>query len=53
MEVNIFEFDQFIYGKTVQIRFYDRIRDEKKFNGLEELKAQLVRDREKSIEVLN
>ena len=53
LEVNIFDFEEFIYGKTVQIRFYDRIRDEKKFNGMVELKKQLVRDREKSIEVLN
>ncbi len=53
LEVNIFDFDQFIYGKTVQIRFFDRIRDEKKFNGMEELKEQLGRDREKATQVFD
>ncbi|GAB5409184.1 MAG: bifunctional riboflavin kinase/FAD synthetase [Balneolaceae bacterium] len=53
LEVNIFDFNQFIYGKTVQIRFFDRIRDEKKFNGVEELKEQLIIDRIKSLEVLS
>ncbi len=52
LEVNIFDFDQSIYGKTVQIRFFDRIRDEKKFSGIAELKEQLELDRNKSLEML-
>ncbi|MEQ9308896.1 MAG: bifunctional riboflavin kinase/FAD synthetase [Balneolaceae bacterium] len=53
LEVNIFDFNELIYGKTVQIRFFDRIRDEKKFSGVEELKAQLQRDKEATMEMLN
>ncbi|MBO6524081.1 MAG: bifunctional riboflavin kinase/FAD synthetase [Balneolaceae bacterium] len=53
LEVNIFDFDQSIYGKTVQIRFFDRIRDEQKFNGIQELKDQLGGDKKKSIQVLS
>lgn len=45
LEVNIFDFNQTIYGKTVQIRFFDRIRDEKKFSGVVDLKEQLVLDK--------
>ncbi len=45
LEVNIFDFDQMIYGKTVQIRFVERIRDEKKFDGVEDLKKQLNDDK--------
>lgn len=45
LEVNIFDFQTFIYGKTIQIRFFGRIRDEKKFNGIKELKEQLVLDK--------
>tara|TARA_R110000868_G_scaffold37111_6_gene131430 strand:- start:9425 stop:10366 length:942 start_codon:yes stop_codon:yes gene_type:complete len=52
LEVNIFDFSQSIYGKTVQIRFFDRIRDEKKFSGMEELKAQLQLDKKNSLDVL-
>lgn len=48
IEVNIFDFDQDIYGQHITVRFLDRIRDEVKFNGLEELKAQLNQDRERA-----
>lgn len=52
LEVNIFEFDAAIYGKTIQIRFFDRIRDEKKFSGVDELKAQLDKDKKEALSVL-
>ena len=52
LEVHIFEFDQEIYGDTIQVRFIDRIRDEKKFDGVEALKEQLAADKEKSISIL-
>lgn len=44
-EVHIFDFDEDIYGKEITIYFEDRIRDEKKFKDLEELKSQLMKDR--------
>ena len=51
LEVNIFDFNQMIYGKTVQIRFFDRIRDEQKFEGLEGLKEQLRKDKEATVSI--
>jgi riboflavin kinase/FMN adenylyltransferase len=50
--VNIFDFDQEIYGEEITILFIDRIRDEQKFAGLEELKAQLRKDKEKVKKIL-
>jgi riboflavin kinase/FMN adenylyltransferase len=52
LEVHIFEFNQMIYGKTVQIRFFDRLRDEQKFDGLDELKAQLNKDKLSALAIL-
>ncbi|MES2004103.1 MAG: bifunctional riboflavin kinase/FAD synthetase [Bacteroidota bacterium] len=49
IEVNIFDFDQDIYGQTLQIHLQFYLRGEVKFNGLDELKAQLKKDREDSI----
>lgn len=46
IEVNIFDFNEDIYGKEVEIFWYARIRDEKKFNGINELIYQLQKDRE-------
>jgi riboflavin kinase/FMN adenylyltransferase len=53
LEVNIFEFDKLIYGKTIQIRFFGRIRDEQKFSGMEELKAQLKKDEKAAVDILS
>jgi len=44
IEVNIFEFDEDIYEQTITVWVYDYIRGEVKFNGLDELKAQLNKD---------
>lgn len=52
LEVNIFDFDEMIYGKTVQIRFFDRIRDELKFDGIEKLKAQLILDKATTLKLI-
>ena len=53
IEVNIFDFDGDLYGKTLKVWFIDRIRDEVKFNGLEALKAQLWNDREDAKKILS
>ena len=52
IEVNLFDFDGDLYGKQIHVRFIDRIRDEEKFDGLDELKAQLEQDREKAKQIL-
>jgi riboflavin kinase/FMN adenylyltransferase len=52
IEVNIFDFDEKIYGKKVTIAFVKRIRDEMKFDSIELLSKQLNKDRQKSVQVL-
>jgi riboflavin kinase/FMN adenylyltransferase len=53
IEVNIFDFDGDLYGKTLKVWFIDRIRDEVKFKGLEALKQQLQHDREEAKKILS
>jgi riboflavin kinase/FMN adenylyltransferase len=52
IEVNIFDFNQQIYGEQITITFVDRLRDEKKFKDREALKAQLAKDRETALKIL-
>ena len=52
IEVNLFNFSGDLYGKTLQLFFLDRIRDEKKFSDLEELKQQITLDKLKAEELL-
>lgn len=44
IETFIFDFDGDLYGDVLRVRFLYRIRDERKFNGIEELKAQIEKD---------
>jgi riboflavin kinase / FMN adenylyltransferase len=52
IEVNIFDFNQEIYGESLSIYFHSHIREDKKFNDLEELKAQLHLDKISATEKL-
>lgn len=53
IEVNLFDFDEDIYGENIAIDFIDRIRNEVKFDDIETLTKQLHRDKEKAIKLLN
>ena len=53
VEVNIFNFDEDIYNKEIQIEFYERIRDEQKFENLEALKKQLEIDESNVLQIFN
>ena len=44
IEVHIFDFDGDIYERDVKIRFVKRIRDERKFDSLDDLKQQITLD---------
>ena len=44
LEVHIFNFSDNLYGKKIQVEFLKKIRDEKKFEGLDELKEQIFKD---------
>ena len=46
IEVNIFDFDEDIYGLDLKVTFLRKIRDERKFDSLSDLRLQLVKDRE-------
>ena len=48
IESFIFDFDGDLYGDVLRVRFLHRIRDERKFNGIDELKAQIERDSERA-----
>ena len=44
IEVNIFDFQEDIYDQEISIKLITRIRDEQKFDSLEDLKTQLKKD---------
>ncbi len=44
IEIHILALNQDLYGKTISVSFNKRIRDERKFESLDALKAQIERD---------
>lgn len=44
IETHILDFDQDIYNKIVRVYFHERLRDEKKFNSIDELKISIAHD---------
>lgn len=44
LEIHILSFDKDIYGEKIKVTFLKKIRDEKKFGSLDELKEQIKSD---------
>ena len=44
IEIHIPNFEEDLYGKAITFEIISKIRDEKKFNNLEDLKEQIKKD---------
>jgi len=53
LEVHIFNFEQQIYNEIIEVRFVEKMRDEKKFDNVDELIKQLEIDKTQVTEKLN
>lgn len=53
IEAHIFDFNDNIYGKSIEIEFVEHIRPEEKFASLEALKARLVLDEQQAKAILS
>ncbi|HVE56869.1 MAG TPA: bifunctional riboflavin kinase/FAD synthetase [Pyrinomonadaceae bacterium] len=49
IESYVFDFDGDLYGDVLRVRFLHRIRDERKFSGIDELRAQIQRDTHRAL----
>lgn len=52
LETYLFDFDADIYGRELTVEFIARIREERKFNSLDALKAEMARDMARAREIL-
>jgi riboflavin kinase/FMN adenylyltransferase len=52
LEVFLFDFDEKIYGRTIEVSFVDKVRDDRKFSSAEELVRQMEADCAKAREIL-
>lgn len=52
IEVHLFDFNEDIYDQTIKVAFVDKLRDEKKFDGLDALTNQLQKDKLHALDIL-
>ena len=48
VEAHLLDFQGELYGEELEIIFVEKLRDEKKFPSVDELKAQIARDIEQA-----
>jgi riboflavin kinase / FMN adenylyltransferase len=53
VEVFLFDFDENIYEKLIRVHFIERLRDEKRFSGPDELALQIRKDVERAKKILS
>lgn len=51
LEVHLLDFDGHLYGQRLTVEFLKRLRDERRFPSVEELKAQIRRDIEEALAI--
>jgi riboflavin kinase / FMN adenylyltransferase len=49
IETYILDWDGDLYGDVIRVRFLHRVRDERKFSGIDELKTQIARDLSRAV----
>jgi len=52
LEAHLFDFDADLYGKHLRVQLIERLREERKFDGLDAIKTQIAIDCEKAKEIL-
>jgi len=52
LEAHLFDFDADLYGKHLRVKLIERLRAERKFDGLDAIKTQIAIDCEKAKEIL-
>jgi len=52
IEIHFFNFSKDLYGQIIQIDVLKFLRDEQKFDSVEDLKNQLEKDKEKSLKII-
>lgn len=53
IEIHFFNFNEDLYGKIVQVEVLYFLRNEQKFESVETLQKQLIKDQEKSLEIIH
>lgn len=51
IEAHLFDFDRQIYGRHIELFIIKKLRDEQKFNSLDDLRLQLQKDKQEALRI--
>ena len=51
IETHIFDFDENIYGKAIEIEFLSFLRKQMRFLSVDDLKSQIAEDKKRAIQI--
>lgn len=49
VETHLIDFDGDLYEKTIRVRMFHRLRGEKRFSGVDQLREQIAKDRDRAV----
>ena len=52
LEANLFDFDEEIYGRMIEVNLVQKIRDERRFESIDALRQQLTKDKQQTLKIL-
>ena len=53
LEIHLFDFSGDLYDRVLEVEFHDFLRPERRFDGIDALKAQIAQDAEAARRVLS
>ena len=53
LEAHLFDFDEEIYGQTIEVDLLQKIRNERRFENIDALREQLIKDKQQTLKILN
>ena len=53
LEAHLFDFDEEIYGQAIEVDLLQKIRNERRFESIDALREQLIKDKQQTLKILN
>ena len=53
LEAHLFDFDEEIYGQVIEVDLMQKIRNERRFESINALREQLIKDKQQTLKIFN
>lgn len=53
LEAHLFDFNEEIYGQSIEVDLVQKLRNERRFESIDALREQLIKDKQQTLKILN